>query len=113
MTYYTDNMPHTVTYWAPGVSDGQGGITFDLITPVAVPCRWQEDVSVMRDAEGREFTSAAVVYIGQNVELLGWMAEGDHTGTNDPSEVEGAHEVRLIQRTSTLDGSLTLVKVTL
>lgn len=113
MTFYADNMPHQATYWPAGQNDGEGGIAFGSTAPVLLACRWQNTKKLMRDAEGREFVSEAVVYLPQDVELLGQLALGDYTSVLDPAEVDGAYEIRIVNKTSSLDGQSDLVKAVL
>lgn len=88
----TRRMKQDVTYWGRPTDDGLGGKTFP--SPVLLKCRWQQKAELFRDAEANEAASSAVVYISEPVQTEGWLALGDHIGTADPRNVEGAYEVR-------------------
>lgn len=116
MTAFSEYMEQTATYWEPGVPDGTGGLDFSSVTPVLITCRWQDKSELFRDQQGREQISNAVVYPDRAVAIRGYLALGDHTGSDDPDdprEVEGAAEIRAIQKSPSLDGSETLHKVML
>lgn len=65
MTAYTRNMTQEATYWPPGPNDGFGGQMMG--TPVLITCRWQDQAILFRDADGREVTSSAVVYVDRDL----------------------------------------------
>lgn len=108
---YASNMTQQATYWAPSTSHDE------FSTPVLgsgelIACRWQDVAEVFRDAERREFISNAVVYVASPVLRRGYLALGDHTGTN-PADTEEAFEVRQVIVSPSLDGSVELHKVVL
>jgi|SRR5699024_124458 len=105
---YSRNMPDTCTYWSPGTNDGLGGITWG--SPVHIECRWQDSNELYKDAEGREFVAAAVVYLASaDVEVEGKLALGEITGS--PSAK--TRDIKVIYKTKTLDGRMMLVKAVL
>ena len=111
MTAYARNMPHTATYWAPGVPDGFGGMDFSSVTPVVIACRWQDRQELFRDTQGNQVMSVAIVYPAQAVALQGYLARGD-AGTaviGDPREA-GALEVRAVGSSPSLSGDEELNK---
>jgi len=108
MAYYSRNMPDTATYWAPVGNDGFGGTGYDA--PVTMPCRWQGTNELFRDAMGNEVTSSAVVYLPRGVSNGGALMLGESAATTPPSE---AREIRRVNRTHNLNGTIQLVKVML
>lgn len=108
MANYTRHMKQTATYWAPGVNDGFGGVSFSA--PVTLLCRWQDKSELFRDAEAREFTSSAVVYPVQPLERQGYLFLGISSEA-DPTSVDGAKEIRQIGSSPSLRNTETLNKV--
>lgn len=105
---YSENMPETLTYWAPGGNDGYGGVSYGNPTPVAG--RWQDKRILFRDAQGREVVSEAVVYVDRELELAGRLLRGESADLNPPA---AAKEIRDVGRSPSLDGEEELHKVIL
>lgn len=114
MTIFARHMPQVATYWPPGVNDATGGLDFSDVEPVLISCRWQDDAELFRDNQGREFTSSAIVYPGVAVQVRGWLALGDATGSGGhPRGVSGAREIRQVAASPSLTGDETLIKAVL
>lgn len=110
MANYTDDMNQTATYWAPsGTPDAYGQLGF--AAPVTLACRWQGKTDLVRDRDGRQVVSAAVVYPEYEINPQGWMAPGDLTANADPREVSSAYQVIAVGSSPDLDEDLTLWKV--
>jgi len=97
-----------ITYWSPGEPDGFGGTTYG--TPVLLSGRWEGQNELFVDAEGNEVRSQAVIYLDQSVALSGYLAKGEHTGS-DPTTVSGAKEIRSVKETPNVDATQTVYKV--
>jgi hypothetical protein len=112
-TPYTGSMTQEATYWPPGLPDGFGGLDFAASVPVLIACRWQDDAALFRDAQGREVTSSAVVYVDRELAMRGCLALGDHTalGAGALQEVAGAFEIRQVGKSPSLSGWEALHKV--
>lgn len=82
----------TATYWAPGSSDGFGGV--DFLPPIVIACRWQTQNVLFRSSTGEELTSNAVIYPDRELLRKGYLAEGDESASADPRTVVGAREIR-------------------
>jgi hypothetical protein len=82
----------TATYWAPGSSDGFGGVGF--LPPVVIACRWQTRNVLFRSSTGEELTSNAVIYPDRELLRKGYLAEGDQSTNTDPRTVSEAREIR-------------------
>jgi len=112
-------MPQTATYWcASGATpDGAGGLDFSRVPPQLVRCRWQDKAVLFRSVDGQELTSSAIVYTDRRVEPRGYLALGDWTelmndeGYVDPASACNAREIRQIDRSPNLRGTLVLNKV--
>lgn len=96
------------TYFAPGSNDGFGGVSVDTGTLVDV--RWQDRNVLFRSNENREETSTAIVYMSVATEPKGWLVLGDETG-NDPKLIDGAFEIRQVQKSPDLSNSYIVYKV--
>lgn len=108
MSNYTRNMKQNATYWAPGVNDGFGGVSYSA--PVYILCRWQDKAELFRDSQGREVTSSAVVYpavtlLNQGYLMLGVSAELSPVG------IAAAKEIRSTGSSPSLSNNQTLNKV--
>lgn len=87
MTYYSSNMPTTVTYFPPAGQDAFGKLEYG--TPVALKARWQVKAELFRDAQAREAVSKAVVYVSDLVEVGGRLALGTQTSPATGDEIRG------------------------
>lgn len=105
--YLAKNLKQTATYWAPSAKDGYGGYTF--VTPVAVNCRWLLKQELFIDAKGKEKVSAAVVLLGQDVSLGGYLYLGTSTEAN-PKDVSGSYEIRGFAKIPDIKGASFLRK---
>ena len=106
--YLTKNLKQTVTYWAPLAKDGCGGYTF--VTPVVIDGRWLLKQELFIDAKGKEKVSAAVVLLGQDVDLGGYLYLGTSTESN-PKDVSGSYEIRSFAKIPDIKGTSFLRKV--
>lgn len=94
------------TYWAPGVPDGFGGTSWG--EPQVLDCRWQAQQKMIRDKEGLEKVSEAVVYLAQEVNLSGRLYLGESADLTPP---EGAKEPQAIGSAVGLGGEIDHWKV--
>lgn len=102
-------MRQVATYWAPTEPDRYGQMGF--AGPELIKVRWKDESQVSVDSEGREFTSSAIVYVSKEVEVQGYIAQGDHEGTSDPTGVDGAYEIRRVGQSPALRRNEKLIKV--
>lgn len=72
-----------ITYWAPAGSDKYGNETFD--SPVKIIGRWEERSEQVMLPNGEITVSKAIVFVDQDLEIEGYLVEGDHTAQNDPT----------------------------
>lgn len=108
MADYTDDMPHTATYWALTGVDGFNKPTY--ANPVTLACRWQNKAELVRTPEGREVVSASVIYPEYEVLVGGCLALGDQTATADPQTLAAANEIISVGSSPDLDDDYTLWK---
>lgn len=100
MSWITDMLNQTLTYWSPATIDKYGDLSFN--TPVSMNGRWENSVQLMVDSKGREFTSRAKVYLFSDVENEGYLFLGDSSGA-DPTAVEGAYLIRFFSKIPDID----------
>jgi len=96
-TRFTHSLKQTAVYWGTPVSDGVGGRTF--ADPVELDVRWEERHELFIDPQGQEKQSSAVVFIGQDVVVGGYLFLGDLDDLSSAEEgdalnVSGAYEIR-------------------
>lgn len=108
ITPYTRNMNQEATYWSPGQNDGMGGLVYGA--PVLIKCRWQDRVTLVRNAQGREVPSRSVVYADRPLEAQGMLLQGDHLTSLDPLAVR-ASEILSAGSSPNLRATQTLHKV--
>ena len=108
MANYTRNMRQTATYWEPGAPTASGGMSFSA--PRQVLCRWQDKADLVRNNDGNETVSSAVVYPVEPLRRQGWLLLGVSSAT-DPRGIDGAHEIIAVGSSPSLDARLTLNKV--
>lgn len=100
MTWITDMLNQTVTYWSPGTVDNYGDLSFN--TPVTMNGRWENSVELVTDSKGREFTSRARVYLFSDVENEGYLFLGT-SAVADPTTLEGAYLIRFFSKIPDID----------
>lgn len=108
MPAYTENLIHTLTYWAPAGNDGTGGTEY--AAGVEISGRWQNKAVMFRDAQGRETVSEAVVYVDRELAIAGRILYGVST---EAEPVAAAKEIRQTGASPSLGGESTLYKVML
>lgn len=106
--YLTKVLLQTATYWAPSAKDGYGGYTF--VAPVIIDCRWLLKQELFIDAKGKEKTSAAIVLVGQDIDLGGYLYLGTSTESN-PKDEGDSFEIRSYAKVPDIKGTSFLRKV--
>lgn len=93
-------------YWGLQSSES-GGLDYDeygqpvYTDPIELECRWEDRSEEFIDPSGTRMTSAAVVYVDQDVDVGGVLMLGeleDITDESIPKENEGAHEIRAFNK---------------
>lgn len=97
----THALKQTAVYWANPRSDGTGGRTFDEAAEINV--RWEEKQELFIDRSGQEVRSQAVVFVGQDVDMggylyLGRLADLSSAEEDDPLSIATAYEIRGTQK---------------
>jgi len=115
MGFLTKNHNQTIVYWAsPSVSDKWGNRTFTA--PVELSGRWEDRQDLFIDPSGRERVSRAVVFLGQDVDVGGYLYLGTLLSISsavNPKSVTNAYEIRAFSKIPNLRSSDYERKVTL
>lgn len=90
-------LQQTATYWSPGAPNETGGRSYGL--PVTISCHWEDRTEIFIDPEGRELTSSAVVYVDRDLTHQGYLYFGSSIESN-PTQVQGAREIRGLMKIS-------------
>lgn len=101
-------MLQTATYWARATKNEFAEFSYQA--PVQIACRWQDQGTQFRNEQGELQLSKATIYSTDQVALGGYVFEGT-SAASDPRTVTGAHEVKAVVSSRSLDGSEALYKV--
>jgi len=98
----------TAVYWAPGASDGEGGLSFTA--GVEIDCRWEDKQIKYLDIQGETQVSQSVIWTDQDVSLKGYLFFGDLDDLNsaaeaDPTEEDDAYEIKSFNKIPSVDGA--------
>ena len=102
MSWVTKNLWQDLVYWGAPSNDGLGGITFTA--PINIKGRWEDVQKKFIDSNGHEIVSSSIVYLGQDVDIGGWLFRGKILDIasalrNSPAEVSGAKEIKDFNKT--------------
>jgi len=86
--FRTRDMKQAATYYPPNGTNAFGDPQF--LAGVSVMVRWEDKSVLFRDAQGREATSSAVVYVAQEVEIAGRLGLGS-AALDDAREIRQVH----------------------
>lgn len=109
MTFLIENLIQTVVYWGNPTPDGYGSFTFD--SPIEISARWVDRSELFIDSTGQESKSLAVVFIGQDIDIGGWLFLGELSDidsglTDTPHLVPNARQIRGFRKTPSLDSQI-------
>ena len=103
MSFITRNHNQTIVYWGTPEKDKFGVKTFAV--PVEISGRWEDKNDLFIDASGRESVSKAFVFVGQDLDLQGWLYLGTLASISsaaDPKGIDSAFEIRQVIKTPNL-----------
>lgn len=105
MSYLTDDLKQTASYWAKGSTfDNYGNPTWD--TPVLLPCRWEETTEKIVGAQGEEIMTRAVIFLDTDVTIGSYLLLGEFgSGETDPLVLSSAFEILDFKKIPELGGS--------
>lgn len=101
MTWITGHHNQDVTYWSVSGNDASGDPLF--AAPVVIKARWEDRAVVFTTAKGEEATSMAVLFLGQDLDLGGFVFLGVSAAA-DPLTVEDSLEVQGVSSVPALRG---------
>lgn len=97
------------TYWGNPQTSGIGSKTFDA--PIIIAVRWEDNTSLMIEADNEQYMSKAVVYPDRTLDTGGRLALGCFTGS--PIGNSKAYVIRSYQESRALLGNTSMAKVIL
>jgi len=97
MTWTTDNLRESITYWAPSGVDNFGDPSF--AAPVTIKAKWEDRAELFIDAEGRETRSKSVVYVDTDLLTGGYLFRGNSSVAN-PLSVDNAFMIKDVRKIS-------------
>ena len=97
MSWTTENLRESVTYWAPSGVDNFGDPSF--ATPVTVKSKWEDRTELFIDGEGREQRSHSVVYVDTDLVIGGYLFRGTSI-VGSPLSVDNAFIVKDFRKIS-------------
>lgn len=98
MTHLARYFKQQATYWAPqGSTDTFGKAA--LAAPTTISVRWERKQEQAIDAKGREIVSKAIVFCDDSLDIQfdGFLYEGV-SSVADPTNLDGAYQVRNVER---------------
>ena len=99
----------TCTYWAPDGLNNHGQATF--AEPVLLQCKWEQSSGLTYiTSKGEEAVASSKVFVSQEVELEGYLAQGDQSAFTNPRDAGAeADEIVSVKRsTSNVTGKETI-----
>ncbi len=103
---------HDVTHWPVTGPDGYGGFLFG--TPVELRGRWGDKNELFLTEDSEEVVSKAIVYLGVDVDVGDYFAQGKLKATADPTTLtspDRAYRSRQYNKTTDLRNLTALRKV--
>lgn len=103
MSFLTKNHNQTVVYWALDAKDKWGNRTF--VAPVELAARWEDRQDLFIDASGRESVSRAFIFLGQDIDLGGFLFLGELSDIDssvdetNPKNVGNSYEIKAFNKT--------------
>ena len=111
MDKYVKNMNQTFVYWGTPARSGTGDFTFSA--PVEIKGRKEDVVEIIRQKDGSEVVSTAVVFVDRKLALNGYLVEGDlntYAAVN-PQDIDGAYQIMAMGSSPNLSGTVELLWV--
>lgn len=111
LSAYTRTLKQTATYWASLGKDEFGKRI--LAAPVTIVCRWEKKSVLFKGSDNKEHLSSSIVFCLSELDLNGFLALGDYTGSNNPYTLKEAKEIKQVNKSPDLSNSYNVVKVLL
>lgn len=106
-------------YWGSPNEDGYGGQVW--ATPIEISCRWEDKEQLIRQDDGIEISSRAIVYVLQDVDLEGMMylgmlddlydiAESSAGALDNPREFDKVWVIKKFEKSPALGSTTDFVR---
>jgi len=106
------NLRQKATYWQSEIEDGLGGYVA-YSDPILINVRWEDISELIRDKEGHEVISNAIVYVDRELpDEEGFLALGDYTHLNENPKLIGQRIIK-VETTPSLRNDKKIIKVIL
>lgn len=102
MSWLTALHKQTATYWACTGVDSAGDRQF--AAPTTLTVKWEDRSDIVIDQDGEEGRSRAVVYLGTDVGVEGYLFLGSSVAA-DPRTVTGAYLIKEFRKVPTADAN--------
>lgn len=94
----------TAVYWPRPIPDGYGGYSFGSAYPEEISVRWDNVQKYIFSSNGAQIVSIAEILVTQDIEeggylYLGTLSDLDSGQEDNPKEVDGAYEIRKVEKT--------------
>lgn len=106
MVNFASKFPQTLTLWIAGAVDLFGDSAFD--TPKVIKGRFEAREESVLDSDGEERKATSVFYLDTPVVAGDYLAEGDKTGSADPTITAGAGKVISLRKVPSIRNNQTL-----
>jgi len=103
MTWTTDNLRESITYWAPSGVDNFGDPSF-ASPDSTIKAKWEDRTELFIDAEGRETRSMSVVYVDTDLITGGYLFRGN-SNSSDPLTVTNAFMIKDVRKISDFENT--------
>ena len=98
MTWTTENLRESITYWAPSGTNNFGDPSF-ASPDNTIKAKWEDRAELFIDAEGRETRSRSVVYVDTDLLTGGYLFRGNSSVAN-PLSVDNAFMIKDVRKIS-------------
>ena len=106
MINFASKFPHTLTLWAAEAVDLYGDASF--AAPKTFKGRFEQRDESVLDSDGEEKKATSVFYTKEVIVAGDYLAEGDKTGSADPTVTEDAGRVISLRKVPSVRNNQTL-----
>jgi len=103
MNIYARNLSQLATLYARTGVNGYGEPIYSAGTTIR--CRWQDVAQNLIDAQGQDFVSRSVIYVGAQAKA------GDRIAYGSGASFSESDEIKTVFTSPSLDGRESLIKV--
>ena len=103
MNIYARNLNQFATLYARTGVNSYGEPSYGAGTTIR--CRWQDVAQNLIDAQGQDFVSRSVIYVGAQAKA------GDRIAYGSGASFADAHEIKVVNTSPSLDARESLIKV--